>query len=175
MSDIFRKINLPLKIEEGLDNWIDKGKFIAFVSWTKKLGRFRKKALAENMGLSSNITIDKRGNNQDILNHEVGYGNSAFTANSLQRQDSFVVVDEVVYDGLDVKIVSPEAFVFDPSGKNEFSSCAKVYRSWATLRQLSNNEVYTNLDGLETLIQENSSSSAENKAVNCKNLEIQKF
>jgi hypothetical protein len=177
LSDIFKKINLPLKIEAGLDNWIDKGEFIAFISWSKKLGRFRRKGVAQNMSDASSIQFDRLGNNKDILNTEVKNGKSAIANDKMQRQNSFVVVDEVVYDGPDITIISPEAFVFDPSGKQKFASCPKIYRSWATFAEIAKNPIYSDFEGLEILIEENSNSfaQAENKAVNGKNLEILEF
>lgn len=177
LSDIFKKINLPLKIEAGLDNWIDKGEFIAFISWSKRLGHFRRKGVAKKISEKSGIEIGGSSDNKGIANSEVNNGKSANSDDTMQRQNSFVVVDEVVYDGPDVTIISPEAFVFDPSGKQKFASCPKIYRSWATFTEISKNQIYSNVEGLEILIEESSNSfnQGENKAVNGKNLEILEF
>jgi hypothetical protein len=43
LVDVFREINLISKLEKGLDNWINKGEFIAFVNWQTKVKKVRRK------------------------------------------------------------------------------------------------------------------------------------
>lgn len=178
LVDIFRKINLPVKLEKGLDNWIDKGEFIAFVTWSKKTGRFRKKHLPQNIRTEGDYFNKKNINNNSYgLISEVGNGKFENEVNSLQRQNPFIIVDEVVYDGPDITIVSPEAFVFDPSCKDKFSSCPKVYRSWASYDEITRNAVYSNYEELQELVREAGKNLSENqnKAVQGNKLEILEF
>ncbi len=37
----------------------------------------------------------------------------------------FVIKDEIIYDGPDITIVTPEAFVFDPSKKENFETALR--------------------------------------------------
>jgi len=43
LIDIFRSTDLVCKLEKGLDNWINKGEFIAFISWSTKIKQVRRK------------------------------------------------------------------------------------------------------------------------------------
>lgn len=48
LIDVFREISLISKLEKGLDNWINKGEFIAFVNWETKVKKVRRIKQNEN-------------------------------------------------------------------------------------------------------------------------------
>lgn len=56
----------------------------------------------------------------------------------LSRPDgkNFVLEDKVVYDNAKVKFIKAEDFVFDKSNRDKWDSCAKIYRTYATIDEI---------------------------------------
>lgn len=54
---------------------------------------------------------------------------------NLENTDNrnFVIEDKVVYDNAKIKFIKPEDFVFDKTTKDNWDSCAKIYRTFRTL------------------------------------------
>ncbi len=48
----------------------------------------------------------------------------------------FVLEDKVVYDNAKVKFIKAEDFVFDKSNRDKWDSCAKIYRTYATIDEV---------------------------------------
>ena len=69
---------------------------------------------------------------------------------------NFVLEDKIVYDNAKIKYIKPEDFVFDKTNKENWDSCAKIYRTFQTLDDIfcdkSNNllteEKLANLKGV---------------------------
>ena len=53
--------------------------------------------------------------------------------------NSFVVENKVVYDNAKVKYIKSEDFVFDVQNKDNWDSCAKIYRTYSSLDEIKNN------------------------------------
>lgn len=119
LIDTFRKIKLVEKFEKGLDNWINKGEFIAFVNWKTKTRKRRQKNI----------------NYENIINPETQEVETVINS-------SFSIVEDVIYDGADLTIIDPENFVFDPNKTNDFDTCPKIYKSWATYEDIIENKLY---------------------------------
>jgi hypothetical protein len=119
LIDTFRKINFVEKLEKGLDNWINKGEFIAFISW-KTITRKRRQ---------------KNINYENIINPETQEIEPVINS-------SFSIIDDVIYDGADLTIIDPENFVFDPHKMDDFDTCPKIYKSWATYEDIVENKLY---------------------------------
>ncbi len=49
---------------------------------------------------------------------------------------TFVLEDKVVYDNARVKFIKAEDFVFDKSNRDKWDSCAKIYRTYATIDEI---------------------------------------
>lgn len=49
---------------------------------------------------------------------------------------NFVLEDKVVYDNAKVKFIKAEDFVFDKSNRDKWDSCAKIYRTYATIDEI---------------------------------------
>ena len=49
---------------------------------------------------------------------------------------TFVLEDKVVYDNAMVKFIKAEDFVFDKSNRDKWDSCAKIYRTYATIDEI---------------------------------------
>ena len=49
---------------------------------------------------------------------------------------TFVLEDKVVYDNAKVKFIKAEDFVFDRSNRDKWDSCAKIYRTYATIDEI---------------------------------------
>lgn len=179
LIDVFRDINLALKFEKGLDNWITKGEFIAFINWNTKTRQVRRKEYVQ----PANFSLLNQGLNCDNENYSELSENFAFAENNEDGQSflwtessaEFVIKDEIVYDGPDLTIVSPEAFVFDPDKKEDFDSCPKIYRSWATYDEISSNKLYQNYKGLQEIVGKKDSSKTNKKAVRGDQLEVLEY
>jgi len=135
LVDVFRSIDFVSRLENGLESWINKGEFIAFVNWSTKIKHVRRKKQVE---------ILNNGDNQEIFEG---------------KTPKYVVESEIVYDGPDVTIVAPEAFVFDADKRQNFEACPKIYRSWATFSEIKANLLYSNYEELQELSLKNSSNS----------------
>lgn len=48
----------------------------------------------------------------------------------------FVLEDKVVYDNAKIKFIKAEDFVFDKANREKWDSCAKIYRTYATIDEL---------------------------------------
>ena len=210
LIDVFRSADLVSKLEKGIDNWINKGEFIAFISWSTKIRQVRKK---ENIYSQNNILAIK----SDICGDDENFGNGYSSFNTSKNQGegvatnyrkfentntqggaaqessvygssgvdrvskslapaaSFVLKNEIIYDGPDVTIVPSEAFVFDPAKKENFETCSKIYRSWATFDEIQANRLYKNVESLENVVSQKSSQSSGSKACKGDQLEILEF
>ncbi|OGI28908.1 MAG: hypothetical protein A2287_05145 [Candidatus Melainabacteria bacterium RIFOXYA12_FULL_32_12] len=174
LVDAFREVDMVSKLETGLDNWVTKGEFIAFINWKTKVKQVRRKELYpdyENFEAESEPSSDGDGISEDLQTQ----------AEVVTAQDKtpkllpgFVVKDEIIYDGPDLTIVNPEAFVFEPSKKDNFDACPKIYRSWATYDEIASNKLYLNHQELKDLCDENRENS-DNKAIKGDQIEILEY
>ena len=183
LIDIFRSTDLVCKLEKGLDNWINKGEFIAFISWSTKIKQVRRK--------------NKRVSGQSCVNgDEAVFENGYSILNSLRQPEEgaenefgklenyrasgsggggFSLEDEIVYDGPDVTMVPPEAFVFDPAAKENFETCPKICRSWATFDEIQANALYKNLEGLDEICSLQNAQISDNKTRKGDQIEILEY
>lgn len=91
-------------------------------------------------------------------------------------EESFIIENKVVYDNAKVKYVKSEDFVFDVSNKENWESCAKIYRTYSTLDEVQNNSLNNALtaekfENLKMLVTNKKNKDGE-KGVNGKKLEI---
>ncbi len=197
LIDIFRSINLVSKFEKGLDNWINKGEFIAFISWSTQIKKIRRKSILSEKNLLNGDEVIFDNEYSKIDEIFIGEGNdksenkktsdgvnevaqkhfSAQNGNDFEVYSAspFTIKDETLYDGPDITIVPSEAFVFDPSKKENFETCPKIYRSWATFDEIKANKLYKNLDGIEEICSHKDSQFSDNKATRNDQIEILEF
>lgn len=94
-------------------------------------------------------------------------------------EESFVIENKVVYDNAKVKYIKAEDFVFDVSNKENWESCAKIYRTFSTLDELQNNSLnnaltFEKFENLKMLVTNKKNKDGE-KGVNGKKLEILEY
>ncbi len=94
-------------------------------------------------------------------------------------EDSFVVENKIVYDNAKVKYIKAEDFVFDTLNKDNWDSCAKVYRTSSTFDEVQNNSLNNaltpeKLENLKMLITNKKNKDLE-KGVDGKKLEILEY
>lgn len=94
-------------------------------------------------------------------------------------EDSFVVENKIVYDNTKVKYIKAEDFVFDTLNKDNWDSCAKVYRTSSTFDEVQNNSLNNaltpeKLENLKMLITNKKNKDSE-KGVDGKKLEILEY
>jgi len=135
LIDVFRAIDLVCKLENGMESWINKGEFIAFVNWSTKIKKMRRK---------KQVDIENNAENQ---------------GNFMGKSPQYVIESQIIYDGPDITIVPPEAFVFDADKKHNFEACPKIYRSWATYEEIKANMLYSNFENLQEVSLKNASNS----------------
>lgn len=98
---------------------------------------------------------------------------------SMKDNRSFVLEDKVIYDNAKIKFIKPEDFVFDKTNKEKWDSCAKIYRTYASVDEIfcdkSNN--YLTEEKLENLkgVVANKKQRANENTIDGKKLEILEF
>lgn len=94
-------------------------------------------------------------------------------------EDGFVIESKVIYDNPKVKHIKAEDFVFDKNRRDNWDSCAKIYRTYCDIEELSSNKANNLLSAekIETLkgVVENKSKKDSDKAVNEKMLEVLEY
>jgi hypothetical protein len=177
LINAFRSTELVSKLERGIDNWINKGEFIAFVSWTTKIKQIRKRDLRGG-SLQGDAGVCAEGYSFSSTNNGgISYGciENQDVSNNADFVPSFRIENEIVYDGPDITIVNPEAFVFDPAKKENFETCSKIYRSWATVDEIQANLLYKNTESLAEIPARQATKVSEARACKGDQLEILEF
>jgi len=94
-------------------------------------------------------------------------------------ENSFVVENKVVYDNAKVKHIKAEDFVFDALNKDNWNSCAKIYRTFSSLDEVQNNSLNNaltpeKLENLKMLVTNKRNKDSE-KGVDGKKVEILEY
>lgn len=94
-------------------------------------------------------------------------------------EDGFVIENRVVYDNPKVKHIKSEDFVFDKNRRDNWDNCAKIYRSYCDIEELSSNQANNLLtqEKIETLrgVVDNKSKKDSDKSVENKMLEVLEY
>lgn len=93
--------------------------------------------------------------------------------------DGFVVESKVVYDNPKVKFVKPEDFVFDKGRRDNWDGCAKIYRTYCDIDELSANQANNllseeKIENLKGVVSNKNNKNAD-KSVDDKRLEILEY
>ena len=88
LVDAFRSTDLVLKLEKGLDNWINKGEFIAFVSWSTKVKQRRKRNKQQAKNISLVFPTSNTGQKINTFGDATGENNvySLFNREEIKRE-----------------------------------------------------------------------------------------
>jgi len=94
-------------------------------------------------------------------------------------EDGFVVDSKVVYDNPKVKAIRPEDFVFDKNRRDNWDGCAKIYRIYCDIDELSANQANNLLteEKIETLkgVVADKSDIDSDKSVDDKRVEVLEY
>lgn len=94
-------------------------------------------------------------------------------------EDGFVIENRVVYDNPKVKHIKSEDFVFDKNRRDNWDNCAKIFRSYCDIEELSSNKANNLLtqEKIETLrgVMANKSKKNSDKSVENKRLEVLEY
>lgn len=94
-------------------------------------------------------------------------------------EDGFVIENRVVYDNPKVKHIKSEDFVFDKNRRDNWDNCAKIFRSYCDIEELSSNKANNLLtqEKIETLrgVMANKSKKDSDKSVENKRLEVLEY
>lgn len=157
LVNVFDDMKVQYEIEKAVDNIIETGEATLFVGWETKSKQVRRhKTIVENF-------IDDVSN--ELLETEV---------------DKFVVEEQVIFDGPRVRSINTENFVFDSTRKNNWDSCAKIYKTWMTPQEIFDNEVYElaqdKKDRLVSLISESKKNkNSDEKIVKDSQIEVLEY
>lgn len=94
-------------------------------------------------------------------------------------EQGFILEEKVVYDNAKIKHIKSEDFVFDKNNKDNWDSCAKIYRTYATIEDIISNKSNNLLtkEKQETLkgVVANKKSKNDDKSIDGNKLEILEF
>lgn len=98
---------------------------------------------------------------------------------SMTDRKRFVTEDKVIYDNAKIKFIKAEDFVFDKTGRDKWDSCAKIYRTYATIDEIFSDKSNNCLTGekLEKLkgVMANKKQRGSENTIEGKRLEILEF
>lgn len=94
-------------------------------------------------------------------------------------EQGFILEEKVVYDNAKIKHIKSEDFVFDKNNKDNWDSCAKIYRTYATMEDIISNKSNNLLtkEKQETLkgVVASKKSKNDDKSIDGNKLEILEF
>ena len=81
-------------------------------------------------------------------------------------EQGFVVEEKVVYDNAKIRHIKAEDFVFDKNNTSNWDSCAKIYRTYATLDEIQSDNAYNlltdeKIELLKGVVANNKTTSAD--------------
>lgn len=130
-----KKSKSKVEFRKCTKNLYKKGEAIVFINWKREYQNVRR----------------KEGFKQNILGVNI----------DLQK---WVISKQLKFDGVKIKSINPEDFVWDTSAE-DFESAAKIYKSWVTYSDIANNELYKKFiskDDLEELKETTDNQTSEN-------------
>ena len=92
----------------------------------------------------------------------------------------FVIEEKIVYDNARVKHIKAEDFVYDKFNQDNWDSCAKIYRTYSSIEELTSdksNNLLTDekIETLKGVVESKKSKNFDEKAVEGKKVEILEF
>ena len=150
LVDRFEKMEYQKTCENIIDNALLYGQLITFVGWKKIKEEYRKK-----------IGLEDLSNFKAIV--------------ALSKGKFHYIAEKLVYDNPYISAVNPANFVFDPSQKDNWDDCPKIYKEYKNPDDIINNEYYKVskevAEELRSLVQSSTvqsqlSSDLENETVN---------
>lgn len=118
LVDILEKMNYPKICDKIIDYALLHGEIISFVAWKKKTQEYRKKIAPEDAANPKAI--------KSILSGKLHF-----------------IDEKTIYDNPFIYAVNPAHFVFDPSQRDNWDDCPKIYKSYKTPEDIINNKYYT--------------------------------
>lgn len=94
-------------------------------------------------------------------------------------EQGFVVEEKVVYDNAKIRHIKAEDFVFDKNNTSNWDSCAKIYRTYATLDEIQSDNAYNlltdeKIELLKGVVANNKTTSADKSKLG-KKLELLEY
>lgn len=117
LVNIFYKIGIQRKLDRAIEYLGSAGEFCLFIGWKTQYKQVRRK-------LSEISPLD----------------------NVLFRTNSFVTINQEIYNGASVDAIDPINLVFDPQVNPEdvekWDACGKIIKTWETYDSIANNKLY---------------------------------
>ena len=117
LVNIFYKIGIQRKLDRAIEYLGSVGEFCLFIGWKTQYKQVRRK-------LSEISQLD----------------------NVLFRTNSFVTINQEIYNGASVDAIDPINLVFDPQVNPEdvekWDACGKIIKTWETYDSIANNKLY---------------------------------
>ncbi len=110
LVNTLEQMNIQDEVEKIIDSIVETGECTMFVGWETKMKSVRRAQTFE----------------EQLLSEAPGEG--------------FIVEEKIVYDNARVRHVKAEDFVFDTLNVDNWDKCAKIYRTYASIDELQNDD-----------------------------------
>lgn len=158
LVDILEKMGYQKTCDQIIDNALLYGELISFTSWKKNYEEYRRP-----------IDFFKNIFSQDVQKLPQ-------ILEAISKGKNYWVDTKKIYDNPFIYPVNPADLVFDASQKDNWDSCPKIYRTYKTPSEITNNEFYNftdeEIDEIKSLINDNSSLHAKDDIVKDSTIEV---
>jgi len=118
LVNAFEEMDITPELDKAIDDLIEVGDCVLFIGWETRYKFIRRaKSLSEKVS--------------DVIN------------GSASIKTKYVIEQKPVFDGVKVRAISPENFVFDASRKDDWDNCPKIYKTYSTFEAIASNKTYT--------------------------------
>lgn len=125
LVDIFEKMGFQKTCDQIIDNALLYGELISFTAWKKNYQEYRRP-----IEFFQNLFFQDVNKLPRILE-------------AISKGKNYWTDMKKIYDNPYVYSVNPADLVFDPSQKDNWDSCPKIYRTYKTPQDIINNKYYS--------------------------------
>ena len=125
LVDIFEKMGFQKTCDQIIDNALLYGELISFTAWKKNYQEYRRP-----IEFFQNLFFQDVNKFPRILE-------------AISKGKNYWTDMKKIYDNPYVYSVNPADLVFDPSQKDNWDSCPKIYRTYKTPQDIINNKYYS--------------------------------
>lgn len=151
LVDILEKMNYQKTCDTVIDNALLYGELISFTAWKKKYEEYRRP-----------IEFFK-----DLFSTD--FEKLPRIIDAISKGKNYWTDERQIYDNPFVYPVNPANLVFDPSQKDNWDECPKIYRSFKTPQEIINNQLYKidkmTADNIRNIVKTSGDKNIANKDV----------
>lgn len=125
LLNIIKKSKAKVEFKSMCENCPDKGEAIVYVKWQQKTNFVRRKVKR---------IVPIIDNAKSMIFSFLGIENT-------KEVTDYEIQEQVVYDGVKIKSIDPEKFVFDTT-RDDFEKAPKIYQDYLTFHEIVSNDLY---------------------------------